>query len=81
MPLFTYDENVLEFSDDFKRPLEKRRKFNGTGEDCYLCPDGRVVCDEAKIVAAQRIWKDIAYAPDGKMYKLGLERWRLSKSS
>ena len=55
---------------DFERPLEKRRRINPMGEDCYLTPYGWVNRDEDKIIKAQRIWKERAYAPPGGyMYK------------
>ncbi len=43
----------------------KYQKPNPVGEDAYLEPDGTVVFDEAKIVAAQRIFKHNYYKPDG----------------
>jgi len=50
---------------DFARGLEKRRKLNKTGENCYLDSEGHVTRDEDKIIACQRSWKERAYAPPG----------------
>jgi len=64
-----------EFSPDFKRQLEKKRRLNRTGEDVYMDKRGWISRDEDKIIAAQRIWKEIAYAPGGIMYQRTMERW------
>jgi hypothetical protein len=57
------------------RPLKKRR-LNSLGEDVHLFPDGSVKREEDSIVAAQRIWRERAYAPGtGVMYLKGLERF------
>jgi hypothetical protein len=43
----------------------KYRKLNPTGENLYLHPDGTITSDEAKIIAAQRIFKHNWYKPGG----------------
>jgi hypothetical protein len=67
--------HIIEFchGGDFDRDLEKRRRLNRTGEDCYLDTSGRVSRDEDKVIAVQRIWKESVYAPDGLMYRKALE--------
>ena len=45
--------------------VRKYQKPNPVGEDVYLRPDGTIVSDESKIVAAQRIFKHNYYKPDG----------------
>jgi hypothetical protein len=71
---------IIEFDDEwspeFTRPGEKKRRLNRPGEDCHLFPDGSVTRDEDKIVAAQRIWKERAYAPGGKMYQITFDNWK-----
>jgi hypothetical protein len=64
------DEGQPYSAEDLERPLEKRRRINPMGEDCYLTRYGWVNCDEDKIIKAQRIWKERAYSPPGGyMYK------------
>jgi len=60
--------NIMEdhqIDGEFTRGLEKRRRLNKTGENCYLDSDGFVTRDEDKIIACQRVWKERAYAPPG----------------
>lgn len=45
--------------------IVKSRKLNPVGEDVYLRPDGIIVSDEAKIVSAQRIFKENYYKAGG----------------
>jgi hypothetical protein len=55
---------------------QKKRRMNSLGEDVHLFPDGSVKRDEDSIIAAQRIWRERAYAPvTGVMYLKGLERF------
>jgi hypothetical protein len=54
---------------DFEKPLEKRHKKNPRGEDVYLLPDGSIRRDEDAIIAAQRIWRERAYAPPGTPFE------------
>jgi hypothetical protein len=64
------DEGQPYSAEDLERPLEKRRRINPMGEDCYLSGYGWVNRDEDKIIKAQRIWKERAYSPPGGyMYK------------
>lgn len=56
-------------------PPSKRPKFNPLGQDCHLGSDGSVTRDEDKIIAAQRIWKEAAYAPGGIMYLKTFAHW------
>ncbi len=53
----------------------KYQKPNPVGEDAYLMPDGTVVFDEHKIVAAQRIFKHNYYKPDGPGARRALEKY------
>ena len=55
-------------NDDFSRGLEKRRRMNPPCQNCYLDSSGQVTRDEDKIIAAQRIWKERAYAPPGELF-------------
>jgi len=79
MSLFQYtsDGNIVEpwLDDPTEQPPVKRPKRNPLGQDCHLGSDGSVTRDEDKIIGAQRIWKEIAYAPGGIMYRRGLDRW------
>jgi hypothetical protein len=62
------------------RPKKKRR-MNSLGEDVHLFPDGSVKREEDSIIAAQRIWRERAYAPGtGVMYFKGLERFNAASS-
>jgi hypothetical protein len=72
------------WSKDFLGLSEKRRKLNPKCANVYLFPDGTIVREEDKIIAAQRIWRERAYAPPGTlfekrgfMYRKALERWEL----
>ena len=56
------------WAEDFCRALEKRPRLNPLGEDEHLHPNGSVTRDEDKIIALQRISKEAAYKPGGKMY-------------
>lgn len=59
---------------------KKKRKLNPTGENVYLLSDGTLRKDEDHIVAAQRIWKERAYAPTtGVMYKKVYENFSLGQ--
>ena len=69
------------FDDDFIRPLEKRRRINKTGENVYLLSDGTVQREEDTITAVQRLWKHLAYRPDGIMYNKLKEGWNKVISS
>jgi len=73
--LFHTKDTDLIFNMEFTRELEKRPRKNPLGEDVYLLPDGSIVRDEDKIIAAQRIWKEAVYAPGGKMYLRVLSDW------
>jgi len=79
MSLFQYtrDGHIMEpwLDDPTEHPPGKRPKRNPLGQDCYLGSDGAVTRDEDKIIRAQRIWKEIAYAPGGVMYRYGFERF------
>lgn len=62
----------MEEEDVFKSDVDwqvgkvlKYQRANPTGEDAYLMPDGTVVFDEDKIIAAQRIFKQNYYRADG----------------
>ena len=74
--LFHTKDTDLIFNMEFIRELEKRPRRNPLGEDVYLLPDGSIVRDEDKIIAAQRIWKEAVYAPGGKMYLRVLSDWK-----
>jgi len=52
---------------EFIRDLEKRPRKNPLGENVYIV-DGKIVRQEDAILVAQRIWRERAYAPGGKMY-------------
>jgi hypothetical protein len=55
---------------------KKKRRLNSFGEDVHLFPDGSVKRDEDSIIAAQRIWRERAYAPGtGVMYLKAFERF------
>ena len=73
MEMFERDEEgrVIEpwVFGDFGRCLEKRRRLNPMGENCYLSRYGWVYREEDSIVAAQRIWRERAYSPPGTLYK------------
>jgi len=76
-------EELDYYSKDFTRGLEKKRRLNSTGEDCYLDEYGQVTRDEDKIIAAQAIWKERVYSPPGTlfaargtMYRKALESFR-----
>lgn len=80
----TIEGHIIEedFKGIFVRGLEKRRRMNRTGEDVWLLQDGKVVRDEDKIIAAQRIWKERVYSPPGtifgprgKMYRKIEKEW------
>jgi hypothetical protein len=61
---------------------KKKRKLNPTGENMYLLSDGTIDKEEDRIVAAQRIWKERAYAPKtGVMYKKVLASFNLEQQS
>jgi hypothetical protein len=73
---------IEQLHEEFERGLEKRRRINPLGEDVYLLRGGWIKRDEDSIIAAQRIWKERAYAPPGtlfakrgKMYRKGMENW------
>jgi hypothetical protein len=75
------------WSKDFTKKLDKKRRLNPIGENCFLTKYGRVYREEDWIIAAQRIWRDRVYSPPGtlfaqrgKMYRLALERWDSCKS-
>ena len=57
-----------DFHEDFVRVLEKRPKLNPKCQNVYLLPDGSIIREEDKIIAAQRIWKERAYAPPGTLF-------------
>jgi hypothetical protein len=79
---FIYDNEgrILEFYTYHDHPVNKKKfRKNPIGEDCYLLPDGNVVRDEDTIIALQRNWKEIVYAPGGRMYQKALERWEQLK--
>jgi hypothetical protein len=60
---------------------KKKMRLNSLGEDVHLFPDGSVKREEDSIVAAQRIWRERAYAPGtGVMYLKGLERFNAASS-
>ena len=59
----------VEFCKDFSRYLEKKRRLNPTGENCYMDKRGWITRDEDKIIAAQRIWKDRVYSPPGTPFE------------
>ena len=62
------------------RPMKKIR-LNSLGEDVHLFPDGSVKRDEDSIIAAQRIWRERAYAPGtGVMYLKAFESFNASVS-
>jgi hypothetical protein len=62
----------MDYEDVFKCEVDwqvgkiiKYQRANPVGEDAYLMPDGTVVFDEDKIVAAQRIFKHNYYKAGG----------------
>jgi len=87
---FRRDEHglIIEYGIWISRDLEKRPKKNRLGEDVYLLPDGRIVRDEDKIIAAQQIWRERSYAPPeslfekrGYMYRYALKSWIKDRTS
>jgi len=73
---------------EFERSLEKSRRINPLGEDVYLLRGGWIKRDEDPIIAAQRIWRERAYAPPGtlfakrgKMYQKELKKWNSLNSN
>jgi len=57
------------WSKDFLGLSEKRRKLNEKCTNVYLLPDGTIFREEDKIIAAQRIWRERAYAPPGTLFE------------
>jgi len=53
----------------------KKRRFNPTGDDIHLHPDGHLEKDEDKIITVQRIWKHEYYKPDGKGFLKSLKKF------
>jgi hypothetical protein len=72
MDMFPRSEegHIIEFYQmgDFCKDLDKKRRINPLGENVYLLTDGSIVRDEDKIIAAQGIWKERAYAPPGTLF-------------
>jgi len=70
---------VFEGDKDFELgKIVKKRRFNPTGEDVFLCADGwSIKKDEDKIIAVQRIWKHEYYKPDGRGFLKSLEAFNL----
>jgi len=54
--------------DDEFFPHPKRSKLNEQGEDIYLNDDGSITRYIDSVIKCQRIWKERAYQPGGKMY-------------
>jgi hypothetical protein len=88
MPLHSFarteEGHIIEedFTEEFTRILEKKRRMNPLGEDVYLFPGGKIKRDEDCIIAVQRIWRERIYAPPGalfakrgKMYQKCLKNW------
>jgi hypothetical protein len=67
---YTIDGCIIDegHREEFARGLEKRPKLNPNFQNVYLLPDGSIVREEDKIIAAQRIWKERAYAPPGTLF-------------
>ena len=60
------------WANDFNKDLDKKRRLNPIGDNCYMDKYGWVTRDEDKIIKAQQIWKERAYAPPGTLfYKRG----------
>lgn len=57
----------VKLVDENPAPYKKRR-MNPTGENAYIEPNGDVLLDEDKIIAAQRIFLDAHYRPGGVGY-------------
>jgi len=58
-----------EWSEDFTRLGEKKRRLNPVGENVYLLPDGSIKREEDLIIKVQRIWRERAYAPPGTLFE------------
>jgi hypothetical protein len=59
----------LFWNEEFSKSLEKKRRINTTGENVHLLPDGSIQREEDAIIAAQRIWRERAYAPPGTIFE------------
>ena len=49
-------------------PTAKRIRHNPIGENVYLLHNEKIHREEDSIIAAQRIWKERAYAPPGSLF-------------
>ena len=58
-----------DWSEDFTRNGDKKRRLNSVGENVYLLPDGTVRREEDLVIKVQRIWRERAYAPPGTLFE------------
>lgn len=58
-----------DWSVDFNRDGEKKRRLNSVGENVYLLPDGTVKREEDLVIKVQQIWRERAYAPPGTLFE------------
>ena len=58
-----------DWSVDFNRDGEKKRRLNSVGENVYLLPDGTVKREEDLVIKVQQIWRERANAPPGTLFE------------
>lgn len=57
-----------DWSVDFNRDGEKKRRLNSVGDNVYLLPDGTVKREEDLVIKVQQIWRERVYAPPGTLF-------------